>query len=105
MAAWFRVDGHNLEMQIWQHGLGWMEICEKLAMPKWCVADEQRWEMQPLQHVWGACAEVEYTVMAAYAWCMCRAGICSHENMVWGEWAEMGDAAMVAWFRVDGHRW
>ena len=55
--------------------------------------------------VWGGCAEVEYTVMAAYAWCMCRAGRCSHENMVWGEWAEMGDAAMVAWFRVDGQRW
>ena len=66
MAAWFRVDGHHLEMQIWQHGLGCMEICENLAMPTWCVVDEQRWEMQPLQHGWGACAEVGDAAIAAW---------------------------------------
>jgi hypothetical protein len=28
MEAWFRLDGHNREMHAWQHGVGWMELCE-----------------------------------------------------------------------------
>ena len=26
-------------------------------------------------------------------------------SLVWGGWAEVGDACMAAWFGVDGQRW
>ena len=32
--------------------------------------------------------------------CMCMRG-----SMVWGGWAEVADAAMSAWFGLDGQRW
>ena len=36
---------------------------------------------------------------------MGRGGRCMHGSMVWGGWAEVGDACMAAWFGVDRQRW
>ena len=59
-------------------------------MAAWFGVDGQRWEMHALQPSLG--------------W-MGRGGRCMHCSLVWGGWAEVGDAAMAAWFGVDRQRW